>query len=99
MGNNTWMRTKGFSTFTWPVKSTDNSIVEHVWSVMARCVYRGHSVYSILYELKVEIKNIWEHLTINYLERQQCSIPRRFLAIIESKRGDTDFKILTATAA
>lgn len=86
-----WMRSNGITTLTWPAKSPNINIIGNVWGAMTLRVYSGHQVYDTIDDLKAVIKDVWESLSVEYMQELYCSIPCRLLAVIDAKGGDTKY--------
>lgn len=67
------------------------NIIENNCCIMSRCVYSDHRIYNTLVDLKVKIENVWESLTIEYIQKLYRSIPRRLLAVIDAKKEDGNY--------
>lgn len=86
-----WMRNNRIYTLTWPAKSPDINKTRNVWDVMAPRVYSGFRSYNTIFDVKDVIKDVWKSVAVENVQKLYRSFPRRLLAVIDTRRGDTKY--------
>lgn len=69
----------------WPAKSPDMNIIENVWSILAREVYKNGRQCSSKIELKEAIEVAWLKISQDQIKSLYDSIPRRIKALHDAK--------------
>lgn len=75
----------------WPARSPDLNPIENVWSAMAARVYAHGKQYTTVAQLEQAILAAWDSIEQEYLHRLLASMPRRCLAVIKKKGGETKY--------
>ena len=80
-----WLRSKRVQVLDWPACSPDLSPIENVWSIMKRKIqqWRPRTVE----QLKLYIKQEWERIPPEKLQKLVSSVPKRLLSVVKRK-GD-----------
>jgi len=86
-----FLETKGVDVLPWPAKSPDLNIIENVWGMLARAVYKDGRQFKDREELGHVIVDCWEALGEDYIRNLYKSIPSRLLAVIEKCGGPTKY--------
>lgn len=76
---------------TWPAKSSDMNIIENVWSILAREVYKEGRQYSNRDELKKSIVAAWKNIDHSKIRKLYHSLPRRMIALYDAKGKHTKY--------
>lgn len=77
---------RGINMFrNWPSKSPDMNIIENVWSILARKVYKGGRQYNNKNELKEAITAVWQNIPQAKIQSLYASLPRRIIALHDAK--------------
>ncbi|KAH9135181.1 hypothetical protein AeRB84_019305 [Aphanomyces euteiches] len=66
----------------WPAKSPDLNVIENVWGVLARSVYRNGRQFSSKEELEAQILKSWEQVSVSYLETLVNDMPTRMAEVV-----------------
>lgn len=69
----------------WPAKSPDMNIIENVWSILAREVYKNARQYNNKNELNEAITAAWQNIPQTKIESLYNSLPRRIIALHDAK--------------
>lgn len=69
----------------WSAKSPDMNIIENVWSILAREVYKEGRQYNNKDELKQAITTAWQKIPQDKITSLYDSIPRRIIALHDAK--------------
>lgn len=75
----------------WPPKSADMNIIENLWSILAREVYRGGRQYANQFELKESIVNAWHKIPQSQVQKLFDSMPRRMQELSNKKGKETKY--------
>lgn len=75
----------------WPPKSADMNIIENVWSILAREVYRNGRQYANKVELKESIVKAWYKIPQSQIQKLFDSLPRRMQALSDKKGKETKY--------
>lgn len=79
-------RDRGINLFdVWPAKSPDMNIIENVWSILAREVYKEGRQFNNKDELKKAITAAWQNIPQAKIESLYDSLPRRIIALHDAK--------------
>lgn len=77
---------RGIRLFTkWPAKSPDMNIIENVWSILAREVYKEGRQFNTKEELAAAIKAAWLNIPQAKIKSLYDSLPRRIIALHDAK--------------
>ncbi|GFY24266.1 DDE_3 domain-containing protein [Trichonephila clavipes] len=76
-----------FQTLPWPARSSDLSLVEHVWDQLKRQMPSCHSVH----DLELAIQDLWVHLPQDNIRCLINSMPDRVAACIAAEGGPTRY--------
>lgn len=75
----------------WPPKSADMNIIENLWSILAREVYRNNRQYANQKELKVSIVKAWHNISQRQIQKLFDSLPRRMQELSDKKGKETKY--------
>lgn len=75
----------------WPAKSPDMNIIENVWSILAREVYKDGRQFNNKTELKEAIELAWPNIPQAKIQSLYDSLPRRILALHDAKGKYTKY--------
>lgn len=83
---------RGISIFpNWPSKSPDMNIIENIWSVLARDVYKEGRQYNNKDELKEAIEAAWQNIPQEKIQKLYDSLPRRIISLHDAKGKLTEY--------
>ncbi|CDF35190.1 unnamed protein product [Chondrus crispus] len=86
-----WLSSKNVKWLGWLAKSPDLNIIEIVWGLLARRVYRHGRQFCNLKDLADRIIDCWSSSSEEYLNKLYESIPRRLVEVLEKKGGRTKY--------
>ena len=86
-----WLNRNNVHTIAWPSRSPDLNLIENVWSILARNVYKNNKHYHCLQDLKQAILYEWEHLDSNVITKLISSMPDRIFYCIQGKGSWTKY--------
>lgn len=69
----------------WPSKSPDMNIIENLWSILAREVYKNGRQYASKAELKASIVEAWRNISQVAVQNLFHSMQRRMIALYDAK--------------
>lgn len=69
----------------WPAKSPDMNIIENLWSILAREVYKEGRQYANKEELTAAIETAWLNIEQAKIKSLYDSLPRRIIALHDAK--------------
>lgn len=75
----------------WPAKSPDMNIIENVWSMLAREVYKNGRQFNNKAEVKEAIELAWQNLPQAKIQSLYDSLPRRIIALHDAKGKYTKY--------
>lgn len=75
----------------WPAKSPDLNIIENVWSILAREVYKHGRQYANKAELTDAIKSCWKNIDHDKIKGLYESLPRRMEALYRAEGKHTKY--------
>lgn len=75
----------------WPAKSPDINIIENVWSILAREVYKNSRQFNNKTELKEAIETAWQNIPQAKIQPLYDSLPRRIIALHDAKGKHTKY--------
>lgn len=75
----------------WPSKSPDLNIIENLWSILARRVYRHGRHYNSKQELKDSIVREWNDINQATVQNLYHSMQRRMIALYDAKGNSTKY--------
>lgn len=75
----------------WPSKSPDMNIIENVWGLLARAVYKNGRQYNNKDELKEAVLEAWENISHDQIQSLYDSLPRRILRLYDAKGKHTKY--------
>lgn len=75
----------------WPAKSPDMNIIENVWSMLAREVYKNGHQFNNKAELTEAIEAAWQTISQDYIKSLFDGLPRRIIALHDSKGNHTKY--------
>lgn len=87
--NKNWVRDNLTATFEWPSQSPDLNPIENLWSYLDKCCTDRKPKNS--QELFTILKEAWDKIPIDILERHVDSMPRRCQAVIDAKGWPTKY--------
>lgn len=82
-----FLDTYDIDTLTWPAKSPDLNIIENLWGVLARGVYRNGRQFDNVPDLQDAIMDEWNKIKRDYIRKLYKSIQSRLVAVIQNKGG------------
>ena len=80
-----WLHSKRVRELDWPACSSDLSPIENVWRIMKRKIAQRRP--RTVEQLKLYIKQEWERIPPENLQKLVSSVPKRLLNVIKRK-GD-----------
>lgn len=80
-----WLENRDIEVLDWPAKSPDINIIENVWGMMARAVYKDGKQYADLRELAEAVTDAWLAIDEEVIRNLYYSIPRRLVSVIAKK--------------
>lgn len=86
-----WLDANDVSVIDWPAKSPDLNIIENVWGILARKVYKDGRQFETIHELQDAIHIAWSQIDRKYIKTLYKSLPRRLIAVIEKKGAQTKY--------
>lgn len=86
-----WFVDNSVSVLDWPAKSPDLNIIENLWGVLARRVFKDGRQYSSKKELQDGILVAWRSITEDYLGRLYKSIPNKANGCPGKQGGKTKY--------
>lgn len=86
-----WLTNHNVELLPWAPYSPDMNIVENLWGIMARMVYRDGKVYSSLQELETACRLAWDDITQDLIDNLFNSIERRIEALRNANGGFTEY--------
>lgn len=75
----------------WPAKSPDMNIIENVWSILAREVYKNGRQFNNKAELREAIEAAWRNIGQDKIQSLYDSLPRRIIALHDAKGKQTKY--------
>lgn len=75
----------------WPSKSPDMNIIENVWSILAREVYKNCRQFNTKAELKEAIEAAWPNIPQDKIRLLYDGVPRRIIALHDAKGKYTKY--------
>ena len=75
----------------WPAKSPDMNIIENMWGILAREVYKNGRQYDNKDELKMAIEAAWQNIPQATIRSLYDSLPRRIIALHDAKGKHTKY--------
>ena len=75
----------------WPAKSPDMNIIENVWSILAREVYKDGRQFNNKAELEEAIETAWQNLPNAKIQGLHDTLPHRILALHDAKGKHTKY--------
>ncbi len=79
----TWFSDNNVDVLPWPVKSPDLNIIENLWGLLARAVYKDFRQYNSEAELKEAIVHCWSEIDLSSIEKLYESMPGRCRDVLE----------------
>lgn len=86
-----WMEQNGVVVMDWPAKSPDLNIIENVWGVLARKVYKNARQFSDVERLLECVVECWNEISDDYLRTLYGSIPARLMDVLLRKGAKTKY--------
>lgn len=80
-----WLSDNQICTMDWPANSPDLNLIENIWGVLVRRIYKNRMTYSSLEDLKNIIIKEWEKLEKSLFENLYKSFSDRLFDVITSK--------------
>lgn len=85
-----WFDTSKVRVLSWPSKSPDLNLIENLWGILVREVYRNGRQFSNVQELKDAILASWERVEKVSLKKLLDSMPNRTFEVIANQDGSTE---------
>lgn len=79
---NDWFKDHKIEKLNFPARSPDLNIIENVWGVLSREVYKGGKQYTDVNQLKVAIRTAWKKMSQKYIKNLYNSLPDRIAAVL-----------------
>lgn len=79
----TWCSDNYVDVLPWPAKSPDLNIIENLWGILVRMVYKNFKQFSNVEELKEEIIRCWSNIPNETIKRLYKAMLKRCVAVIE----------------
>lgn len=76
---------EGITTLEWPAQSPDLNIIENCWKKMKHEINRNVHNLRTNDDLAAAVRQAWENIPLQFIQRLYQSIPRRIQAVIKSK--------------
>lgn len=86
-----WFETNSTPVLDWPARSPDLNIIENVWGLLAKEVYKDAKQYSSVRELKQSILDAWALISQDIIKKLYDTIPSRIFATIRANGGSTKY--------
>ena len=80
-----WLKTAKMRTMEWPARSPDLNIIESMWGMLSRLVYKDGKQFNSLSELRESILKCWGEIDQQYVRNLYESLPKRIFDLIKSK--------------
>lgn len=80
-----WLADHQIECLDWPAKSPDLNVIENVWGMMVRHIYKNGTQCDDVGSLTNAIIDGWEKIGEDYLKNIYKSIPRRLISVVEEK--------------
>lgn len=80
-----WLDAHDVNVLEWPSVSPDLNIIENVWRMLFRLVYKNGATYETVEQLIDAIFKCWHDIDLSIIQILYNSIPRRCIAAIEKK--------------
>lgn len=78
-------------TMDWPALSPDLNLIENVWGMVARRVYKSGRQYSNVADLIAAVRAVWDDITVEDLANLTSSMTDRCIAVVRSKGAKRDY--------
>ena len=75
----------------WPSRSSDLNLIENLWGILVREVYKNHRQFASVRELKTAIKAAWQNLDQGIIRKLVESMPKRIFQVINRSGAFTDY--------
>ena len=75
----------------WPAQSPDLNVIENVWLKLKIRLQQRVEVLNTADELSAAIKDIWENLSVDYIQGLYHSIPKRLRKVLKVKGEMTKY--------
>ena len=86
-----WLMEQSVTVLDWPAKSADLNIIENVWSILARAVYKNARQFETLDDLKECLLMEWENLNMKDVRNLIKSISKRLAKVIIASGGPSGY--------
>lgn len=86
-----WFESKEVDVMYWPAKSPDLNIIENLWGILARSVYREGRQFDNVEDLKQAIKLSWNSIDETTIKTLYKSLTNRCVEVIEKKGNKTSY--------
>lgn len=73
----------GVATLVWPARSPDLNPIENVWAIMTKKVNTNNNIPQNREELIEKIREAWQELNVEYIQKLISSMPRRIQSVID----------------
>ena len=67
----------------WPAQSQDLNVIENVWLKLKIQLQQRTEVFNTAAELSAVIRDIWENLSVDYIQGLYHSIPKRLRKVFK----------------
>lgn len=86
-----WFETQKVKLLEWPSNSPDLNIMENIWGILVRRVFVNGRQFSTVKQLKDEIINAWDSITVEDIQNLVNSMPNRIFSLIKTKGLKIDY--------
>ena len=80
-----FLQDSNISVMEWPAKSPDLNLIEIVWGVLARRVYKNCRQFNDVEELESSVVQEWNNLLAEYLQKLLKSMPKRCVEVLNNQ--------------
>lgn len=86
-----WLEANQVKCLEWPARSPDLNVIENLWGILARNVYKNGRQFNSKLELMNAIKNCWNNIDASTLCGLIDSMNKRLVTVIEKKGSHIDY--------
>ena len=86
-----YLEWKGITSMEWPPMSPDLNLIENVWSLLQKEVYKSKKEYKNTTDLWNAITAAWHVIPLETFKNLYNSIPSRLIKVLEEKSGRIPF--------
>ena len=86
-----WFTKNKIQLLDWPANSPDLNIMENIWGILVRDVFKNGRQFSSISEIKKQLINSWAQISNNMLTNLVDSMKDRIFSLIEKKGEKIDY--------